>query len=267
MTDSSREYNELMAVVQKLLSPEGCPWDREQTHDSLKNYLIEESYELIEAIENDDHNAMEEELGDVLFQVVFHAGIADNQHHKFSMNSVLQRVTDKMVNRHPHVFGDVDVDSVEDVWKNWDTIKKKEKLDAGKSDENISLLASVPKHLPALLRAEKLQKRAARSGFDWDNMDDVWAKVKEEVEELKEQIDQKDEAGIKDEFGDCLFALVNVARKLGIDAEDCLQGTNKKFFKRFAYVEEKTIEQGKTLEESTLDEMDQLWEESKSKKG
>ena len=194
MSDYLTTYQELTDVVKKLLSPEGCPWDREQTHESLKHYLIEEAYELVEAIEENDDKKIEEELGDLLFHVVIHSAIAE-KNKRFDLETVTSRITEKMIRRHPHVFGDHKVNSVEDVWRNWDHIKRLEK-----KDKNETALTAVPRNLPALLRAEKIQKRAARSGFDWDHIAPVWEKVEEEIVELKEAINTTDKSQIRNEL-------------------------------------------------------------------
>jgi len=254
------EYKELKNVLEKLLSPGGCPWDIEQTHASLKHYLIEETYEFLEAIDENDSSKMEEELGDLLFHVVFHAAIAE-KNNSFSLASVTEIIKNKMIRRHPHVFADTTVNSVDDVWQNWDQIKTQEKKD---KNEKGSLLNNIPRNLPALLRAEKLQKRASRVGFDWANIAGVWDKITEEIEEIKVAMEQNDVASIKEEIGDALFSLVNLARKFEIDPEEALQLSNKKFMNRFAYIEESVQAKGSSLKESSIDAMEALWNEAKS---
>lgn len=261
MLDPLAPIRHLNDIVKKLLSPEGCPWDREQTHASLKHYLIEEAYEFVEAVEEDDAEKMEEELGDLLFHVVFHSAIAENKK-SFTLESVASRIAEKMIRRHPHVFGNETVTSVEDVWKSWDQIKQIEKGDSNKKEH---LLNAVPKQLPALLRAEKLQKRAARAGFDWDHVGPVWDKLLEELGELREATQSSDKQHIQEELGDLLFSMVNLARKLDIDPEEALHFTNKKFIQRFSYIEDELALQGKKLEQASLAEMDRLWNEAKDK--
>jgi tetrapyrrole methylase family protein / MazG family protein len=256
-------FEELVKVVKKLRSPEGCPWDREQTHESIRHYLVEETYELIEAIEEKDSNLIQEELGDILLHVVMHSAIAE-ENASFRLEDVIKQISEKMIRRHPHVFGDVEVSSVEDVWKNWDAIKKEEKKSEDKA-KSTTLLNAIPKHLPALLRAERLQKRASRSGFDWADVSGAWQKINEELSEINDAIEKQDSQKIHEEIGDLLFAVVNVARKLDIHAEEALQDGNKKFFNRFTYVEKETIKNNSTLENSTLEELDVLWNEAKAK--
>ncbi|OGI06138.1 MAG: nucleoside triphosphate pyrophosphohydrolase [Candidatus Margulisbacteria bacterium GWF2_35_9] len=258
MTEYLEKYKELNEIVTKLLSPDGCPWDREQTHETLKNYLIEEAYEFVEAVEENDNSKMEEELGDILFHVVIHAAIAEKTN-KFSLKSVTEKISEKMIRRHPHVFGDTQVSSVEEVWTNWDKIKRTET----KKKDKESLLRSVPKNLPALLRAEKIQKRAARVGFDWDHINPVLDKIEEEMNELKEVVALNDKPKMIEEMGDYLFSIVNLCRKMDIDPEDALQMANKKFIQRFSSVEGKLIKNNKEMIHATMEEMDELWEKVK----
>ncbi len=254
------EYQGLWEVMQTLLSPEkGCPWDKEQTHSSLKHYLIEETYEFLEAIDENNTAKMEEELGDLLFHIVFHAAVAEKTH-TFSLASVTEKIKNKMIRRHPHVFSDATVKTVDDVWTTWDKIKKEEKKE---KEEEGSLLKNIPKNLPALLRAEKLQKRASRVGFDWANVAGVWEKIHEEIQEIKDSIEKNDLSAIKEEIGDALFSLVNLARKFHIDPEEALQLSNNKFMDRFGYIEDSLQKKGKSLSESSLEEMDLLWKEAK----
>jgi tetrapyrrole methylase family protein/MazG family protein len=261
MTDQLAPIQHLADIVKQLLAPNGCPWDREQTHQTLRHYLIEETYEFIEAVEEDDADKMEEELGDLLFHVVFHSAIAE-KNNLFTIESVARRITEKMIRRHPGVFGDKTVSTVEEVWKNWDQIKQLEKAERPKREH---LLTAIPKNMPALLRAEKLQKRAARVGFDWDHVGPVWEKILEELGELREATHSQNKAHILEELGDLLFSIVNLSRKLDIDPEEALHVTNKKFIQRFAYIEETLTAEGRSLEQATLEEMDRLWTESKDK--
>lgn len=254
------EYQQLREVMQTLLDPTiGCLWDKEQTHASLKHYLIEETYEFLEAIDENNTSKMEEELGDLLFHIVFHAAVAEKSN-TFSLASVTEKIKNKMIRRHPHVFSSATVSSVDDVWTTWDKIKKEEKKE---KEEEGSLLKNIPKNLPALLRAEKLQKRAARVGFDWANIAGVWEKIHEEISEVQASIEANDINKIKDEIGDTLFSLVNLARKFKIDPEEALQCSNNKFMNRFTYMENELQKQGKTLTDSSLQEMDALWKQAK----
>lgn len=237
----------------KILRAE-CPWDQKQTNKSIAHLLIEESYETIDAIEQEDDIELSKELGDILLHVVMHSVIAD-QRNAFSLSDVIAKIHAKMVNRHPHVFGEVEVSGEQEVLNNWEKLKKKE----GKK----SALEGVPNTLPALLRAERIQHKASRVGFDWDKKEDVWAKVFEELKEFHEELANQNKEKANQEFGDLIFALVNAARFEGIVAEDALQTTNKKFIKRFQYIESKALEMGLDLENMTLAEMDKLWDEAK----
>ena len=230
-----------------------CPWDRKQTHDSLKKYLIEESYEVIDAIEKRNWNELKEELGDLLLQPIFHARLAEEEGH-FNIDDVVDHLCKKLIKRHPHVFGEEEAKTAEEVLKNWEKRKLKERK---------SVLEGVPKHLPALMRAEKLQKKAAKVGFDWRNIEEVKEKVLEEWKEFWEALERGNREEIEHEFGDLLFALVNLARFLNIDPEETLQKANERFIKRFSYVEKKVKESGKPWEEFTLEELDHFWEEAK----
>jgi len=263
MTDLSK-FQEFIDVVRKLRAPDGCPWDKEQTHDTLRQYLIEEAYELVEAIEENDDELIKEELGDVLLQVILHSVIAEETT-RFSIEDVLTKISEKMIRRHPHVFGDVEANTPEQVLKNWDQIKKAEKAQKPQKETGNSLLNSVPKHLPALMRTEKLQKRAARHGFDWPDVSGALNKLKEEIAEMEDAIKNNHSENIKEEVGDLIFSVVNVARKLDIQAEDALQQTNKKFIKRFNYIEEKIESFNKQMKDCSLEELDKFWEEAKQK--
>jgi tetrapyrrole methylase family protein/MazG family protein len=248
----------LLKIMEKLRSPEGCPWDREQTHKTLKRYLIEEAYEVLEAIDSGDPELLGEELGDVLLQVVFHAQIA-KELGAFTMDDVIDSICEKLIRRHPHVFADTEVESVGEVMRNWDAIKKMEKH----GRERTSILDGVPKEFPALMRAEKIQKKAAKVGFELDDIHGAFGKVGEELEDLRTALDSEDGEKIKDEFGDVLFALVNVARYAKVDPELALQDATSKFIQRFRFIEEKAQAQGRSLEEMSLAEMDALWDQAK----
>ncbi len=251
------KFLELVKILDRLRAPDGCPWDREQTHESLKKYAIEESYELCDAVDSRDDNKIKEELGDVLLQVVFHAQIAKEEG-RFEIGDAIDAVNQKMIARHPHVFGDDKADTAEEVLRRWEHAKLKEKA------EGTSILAGVPKSIPALLKAHMIQQRVARVGFDWEKTEDVLAKVDEELAEFNEACRCKDSAAIEEELGDLLFAMVNVARWCDVDPENALARTVNKFVKRFHHIEKRVRESGKTLEEASLQEMDGYWEEAKS---
>jgi len=258
MAKTGKEFEKLTAIMAALR--ERCPWDREQTPRTLKAYIIEEAYEVLEAIDEKDPVKVKEELGDLLFQIVFQAHIAGEKG-QFEMADVLKSISEKMVRRHPHVFGKLKLDTPEEVVDKWQEHKKKE----GKLKE--SVLEGIPLNLPALLRAQKVQKRAARVGFDWERVEDVVRKLEEEIKEFKKAVKRervnKDE--IEDEFGDVLFSLVNIARFAGVDPEEALRKTTARFITRFRHIEKKAKEKGRKLEEMTLKEMDELWEEAKRK--
>lgn len=249
----------LVRVMEELRGENGCPWDKEQNHDSLKRYLVEEAYEVIEAIEDKSMYKLCEELGDLLLQVVFHAQLAREEGH-FDMNDVVQAVTKKMIRRHPHVFGDVYVEDAAQVKVNWEEIKELEK---GHNREQPASLVQVTRGLPALLRAEKVQAKASRIGFDWPDINGAWSKVEEELRELSAAIKEQDSRRMGEELGDVLFAVVNVARFLKLDPEETLNRTVAKFIKRFRYMEEKAGEMNRNLADMTLEELDILWEEAK----
>ncbi len=251
------DFQELLHVMEKLRSEQGCPWDKVQTRASLKPYIIEEAYELIEAIEGNDPDKIKEELGDLLFQIVFQCQIAGEQK-EFTMSDVIAGIGTKMVARHPHVFGDTECKTPDEVTRQWEVLKKKE----GKLRD--SILEGVPRAMSSLLRAHRLQKRAAQVGFDWEKIEDVLQKVDEEMRELKEALQSGKRENIEDELGDIFFMLVNLARFIGVNPEDAHRKTISKFIHRFRYVEMKATEQGRQLSEMTLEEMDRFWDESKA---
>jgi len=256
------QFERLVDIMRKLRAPDGCPWDREQTHQTLKPYLIEEACEVLDAIDANDDRALAEELGDVLLQVVFHAQVA-SEDDRFTVEDVARAISEKLERRHPHVFGDVKADTPEAVLKNWDDIKKEEKADKG--EDQVGLLDDVPRHLPALMRAEVLQKKAARVGFDWKEVKEVADKTREEVTEFIETVEQQDsEERVTEELGDLLFSIVNVARFVGLSPEEALSRTNRKFIERFRYIEKKLASSGSSPAEATLEEMDALWDEAKN---
>lgn len=255
-----KKFSKLRQIISQLRGPDGCPWDKEQTHQSLKRYLIEEAYELIEAIDEEDIDHVIEELGDVLLQVMLHAQIGEDDGY-FSIDDVIESISDKMVRRHPHVFGDIQADTSEEVLKNWQEIKNTEK--GGEQDR--SLLDGVGKHLPNPLRAYELQKKAAKVGFDWEEVEEALAKVKEEIQEFEVEMKENNSERLLKEFGDIMFALINVARFYKINPEEALFHTNQKFIRRFAYVEECVKESGKEFKDFSLVELDEFWNEAKTK--
>lgn len=273
MNETQYPLDDLVAVMKKLRAPGGCPWDREQTHQSLKPYLLEETYEVLQAIDDGQAHKLLEELGDLLLQVVFHAQLASEEE-KFDINDVVQGIVDKLVRRHPHVFGEVEVDGSAEVLANWENIKRREREseksvessggDPDSGDHEISLLDGIPQSLPALSRAFKLQKRAASVGFDWNRIGDVVEKVEEEAAELREACSDDDARAVYTEFGDLLFALVNLSRFLGIRPEFALGDANSRFERRFRHIERRVAEIGANPEELTLAELDELWEEAKT---
>jgi len=251
-------FRDLVALMAKLRGPEGCPWDRKQTPESLKPFLIEECYEVIDALDEVAPIKVKEELGDLLFQIIFHTRIAEERG-QFTVWDVIDGIIEKMIRRHPHVFGDVQLTTDKEVLANWDEIKKKER---GAEDRK-SILEGVPKHLPSLLRAHSLQERAARVGFDWSRIDEALPKLDEEMAEFKASLKQEDSAGIEEELGDIFFMLVNISRFLGVNPENALRKTISKFIHRFRYIEEHAANAGKSLYDMTLDEMEDLWQKSK----
>lgn len=233
-----------------------CPWDREQTHASIRHSLIEETYEVVEAIDNNNLEELKKELGDLLLHVVFHANIAEEKD-EFTLKEVIEQISAKLIYRHPHVFSDTKVDGVDHIIKNWEKLK----LSEGRE----SVLEGVPKELPALLRAHRLTDKASRVGFDWEKKEDAWKKVDEEMHELHQAIEQGDQEKVEGEFGDLLFALVNYSRFIGVNPENALRQTVEKFITRFQYIEKRLKEMGKDIHSSSLEEMDKLWEEAKQR--
>lgn len=233
-----------------------CPWDAKQTFESLRPNTIEESYELASALLDKDMQNIKKELGDVLLHIAFYSKIA-SENESFDIGDVCNALSDKLVYRHPHVFGNVNATDAEAVAKNWEQIKLKEK------NGNKTVLAGVPAALPALIKASRIQEKARNVGFDWEDRSQVWEKVKEEIAETEEEIGKNDAQGMEAEFGDLLFSVINAARLYGVDPENALERTNRKFMKRFNYLEQKAQESGKSLKEMTLAEMDAIWEEAK----
>jgi len=253
-------FGELLNIMKTLREENGCPWDRKQNHSTLRPYLIEEAYELIEAIDKSDDKAIAEELGDVLFQVVFHTRVAEDEG-RFRMEDVLSIIIEKLKRRHPHVYGDVEVNSADEVIKNWEEIKRKEK----REKKGNSVLDGFPKNLPALLKAKRIQEKVSRVGFDWNCVDGAMEKVDEELHEFKQAVSSQDVEHMEEELGDILFAVANVARFIEHCPEDALRKTINKFERRFRYLEEELKKRKIRLEDASIEEMDRLWEEYKSK--
>lgn len=256
----NNNFQSLVELIAKLRGPEGCPWDRKQTTESLKPFLIEECYEVVDTLDEGSPDKVKEELGDLLFQILFQARIAEEQG-QFTIRDVIAVNIEKMTRRHPHVFGDAQLSTDKEILENWEELKKKEK---GYEDRK-SILEGVPRNLPSLLRAHSLQERAARVGFDWSRIDEALPKLDEEMAEFKESLKKKDAGGIEEELGDIFFMLVNIARFLGVNPENALGKTISKFIYRFRHIEEYAAKTGKSLNEMTLDEMEKLWQESKGK--
>ena len=252
---TEKSFTKLLDIVRQLRGPEGCPWDKEQTHESLLPYFLEEVYEVIEGVESGDINSLKEELGDILLHVIFQADIAQNNG-EFTINDSLNLVNEKLVRRHPHVFGDDKADAPFHAKQNWESAKHKEK-------KRESRLDGVPVSLPALTRAQRLQEKASYAGFDWEKTEQVWGKINEEIQELKEAQSNGIKTHVEEEIGDVLFSFVNLARFLNISAESALRKTNRKFTTRFKAVEDELKSRGKTVEDSNLEEMDSIWNEVK----
>jgi len=252
---AAAHFDSLLSLMARLRSEGGCPWDREQTRASLKPYLLEEAYEVLDAIDEGSSDHLVEELGDLLFQVVFHCQVAREQG-EFDMAEVLERLSDKMTRRHPHVFGDRVVADAREALAQWERIKR----DEGEGDTPRSALDGVPGILPALLRAQRLQEKAGRVGFDWTDWQTAWTKVREEMSELETAFHTGDVARVKDELGDVLFSLVNVARLSDIDAEDCLRQATVKFTRRFREVEADMRAAGRKVSEASAEDLDRAWE-------
>jgi nucleoside triphosphate diphosphatase len=284
---TGERFERAVAIMARLRGPGGCPWDREQTFDSIKPYTLEETYEVIEAIDNRDWPELKAELGDLLLQVLFYSEMAQEQG-SFSIDDVLDRLSKKLIDRHPHVFGDVKAETPAEVLKNWEALKaeEKKKANAGAGEEKRSLLAGVSTAMPALLEASKLSARAAQTGFDWPNVDGLFEKLSEETEELKKELARFPEPGprpqargvagsgtvkigeelrqrLEDEVGDLFFVLVNVARFLAVDPESALRRTNRKFRRRFQWMEEQLAGEGRTVDGADMDELESLWQRSK----
>ena len=265
-TSKQTSFGHFVSIIDRLRSDGGCPWDREQTHMTLRQATLEEAYEVVHAIETGDATNLKEELGDILLHVVFHSDIAKRAG-EFTIDDVVASVADKMVRRHPHVFGTVEAETAEAVLRNWEELKRQERAAKGAGD-HASILDAVHRHTPAVMEAEGISEKAAKVGFDWAKPEDVRGKIEEELNEISaamlEPLEGRQER-LEDEIGDLLFAVINLGRKLGVDAETALRGTNRKFRSRFAHVEQGLLKAGKTPKQATLDEMEELWQSAKVK--
>jgi tetrapyrrole methylase family protein/MazG family protein len=251
-------WEDLIEIMARLRS--SCPWDREQTHRTLVPYLIEETYEVVEAIENDDETALSEELGDLLLQIVFHSQLG-TETGKFTVADVIDALSNKMVRRHPHVFGDAVIEDVDAQWRNWEQLKALEAT----GQKRKSRLDGIPKHLGALQRGQRMQEKAARVGFDWPAVHDILDKLQEELTELAEaQREKQDDPHVREELGDVFFTLVNLSRAMGIDAETAMREANEKFYKRFSFMEQRAAKDGKSLSDMSIDELEELWQLAKT---
>ncbi len=255
--DKKYDITPLSDCMETLLAPDGCPWDREQTHKSIRQNFLEEAHEVVETIDRDDFPHMQEELGDVLLQVLFHSMIAE-KNSEFAFADVVDGITQKMIRRHPHVFGTEKANDANEVLANWEAIKLKEHGD----EANQSIMNKLPPTLPALMRAEKVQEKARRVGFDWEDANGAWQKIYEELDELKEAMASG--SNVAEELGDVLFSVVNLARFAQVDAETALKGTTDKFIRRFQYIEQKARVQQRELSDYTLKELDLWWDEAKA---
>ena len=260
MSETLNSLSKLIKITDTLMGEDGCPWDKVQTRESLKPYLVEETYEVLDALDANDPEKIKDELGDLLYQILFHSKISSLKG-EFNFRDVIDNLSEKMVRRHPHVFKEGELDTPDQVVKQWEEIKRNEKNQANQK----SILDNIPKNLPSLLRAQKLQKKAAKEGFDWDQISDVFDKLDEEIVEFKEAVLKKKSADIQNEIGDMIFVITNIAKCYKIDAEEALRSTNNKFIKRFQYIEQKIEAKGKTLKDSPLEEMERYWQEAKNK--
>lgn len=258
MIKEKYKFSDLLEIMNILRSENGCPWDKEQDHESLRRYLIEETYEVLESIDMEDKEGLCEELGDLLLQIVFHSQIAAENGH-FNIEDVINKVCKKMIRRHAHVFGNDKANTALDVVEKWENIKKIEKKQSKCSES----LKEIPLNLPALMRSYKVQEKASRVGFDWDDIENVFEKILEEINELKSVYKSENVEKITDETGDVLFSVVNLARFIGISPELALTGTTNKFIKRFEYIENESQKRGKALEDMSISEMDNLWNDAK----
>jgi XTP/dITP diphosphohydrolase len=254
MPSKKDTFQRLLEIMDELRAK--CPWDSVQTNETLRTLTIEETYELAEALMQEDDEAISKELGDLLLHILFYAKIGEEKG-TFNIKTVMERLMEKLIYRHPHIFGDVKVQNAKEVEENWEQLKLKEK------NGNKSVLSGVPKTLPAMIKAHRIQDKVRGVGFDWEERSQVWDKVEEELNELKVEIEKKNPDGIEEEFGDLFFSLINTARLYDINPENALERTNRKFTERFNYLEQKTIKKGRNLKDMTLAEMDEIWEEAK----
>jgi nucleoside triphosphate diphosphatase len=291
MSTTGERFERAVSIMERLRAPGGCPWDREQTFDSIKPYTLEETYEVLEAIDNHDWPELAGELGDLLLQVLFYAEMAKEQA-SFSIDDVLDRLSGKLINRHPHVFGDVKADTSAEVKRNWEAIKVEERKKDGRGgqDEKGSILAGVSSAMPSLLEAHKLSSRAAQAGFDWPDVEGLFDKLREETDELREELKEFPAPGprpqgrgvagsgrtvvpdelqsrLEEEVGDLCFVLVNIARYLSVDPESALRKTNRKFKRRFQWMEERLHEAGRTADQVPMEELESLWQQAKREEG
>ena len=268
MEETSRQasFAHFVSIIDRLRSEGGCPWDREQTHHTLRQATLEEAYEVVHAIETGDAANLKEELGDILLHVVFHSDIA-RRAGDFSIEDVIASVTDKMVRRHPHVFGSAEAENAEAVLRNWEELKRQERASKGDA-AHLSILDAVHRHTPAVMEAQAISEKAAKVGFDWARPEDVRGKIEEELNEIAAAMTEPEDRRqqrLEDEMGDLLFAVINLGRKLGVDAETALRATNRKFRTRFAFVERGLLKEGRTPKDASLDEMEALWQAAKLK--
>jgi tetrapyrrole methylase family protein/MazG family protein len=260
MSETLNSLSKLIKITETLMGDDGCPWDKVQTRESLKPYLVEETYEVLEALDENDPEKIKDELGDLLYQILFHSKISSLKG-EFDFQDVIDNLSEKMVRRHPHVFEERKLNTPDQVIRQWEEIKKKENNKANQK----SILDSVPINLPSLLRAQKLQKKAAKEGFDWKQINDVFDKLDEEIKEFKEAVLKKKNTDIQSEIGDIIFVITNIAKFYKVDAEEALRSTNNKFIKRFQFIEQKIEGKGKTLKDCPLEEMERYWQEAKNR--
>ena len=258
MSETLNSLSKLIKITETLMGDDGCPWDKVQTRESLKPYLVEETYEVLEALDQNDPEKIKDELGDLLYQILFHSKISSLKG-EFNFGDVIDNLSEKMVRRHPHVFKGGKLNTPDQVIRQWEEIKKKENNKANQK----SILDSIPINLPSLIRAQKLQKKAAKEGFDWEQINDVFDKLDEEIKEFKEAVLKKKNTDIQSEIGDIIFVITNIAKFYKVDAEEALRSTNNKFIKRFQYIEQKIEGKGKTLKDCPLEEMERYWQEAK----
>ena len=263
MSETLNSLSKLIKITETLMGDDGCPWDKVQTRESLKPYLVEETYEVLEALDENNPEKIKDELGDLLYQILFHSKISSLKG-EFNFGDVIDNLSEKMVRRHPHVFKGGKLNTPDQVIGQWEEIKNKENKENNKANQK-SILDSIPINLPSLIRAQKLQKKAAKEGFDWEQINEVFDKLDEEIKEFKEAVLKKKNTDIQSEIGDIIFVITNIAKFYGVDAEEALRSTNNKFIKRFQYIEQKMDEKGKTLKDSSLEEMERYWQEAKNK--